>query len=70
MFRAVHLDEQPGNQTTRGRGYIGPAGQAAQVKALVNMVMNSNTAALAEGLGLGQALGPAPQPSTLDPQLA
>jgi 3-hydroxyisobutyrate dehydrogenase-like beta-hydroxyacid dehydrogenase len=37
--------------------YIGPAGQAATVKALVNMVMNSNTAALAEGLGLGKALG-------------
>ena len=37
--------------------YIGPAGTAAQVKALVNMVMNSNTAALAEGLGLGEALG-------------
>jgi 3-hydroxyisobutyrate dehydrogenase len=37
--------------------YIGPAGQAAQVKALVNMVMNANTAALAEGLGLGAALG-------------
>ena len=37
--------------------YIGPAGQAAQVKALVNMVMNMNTAALAEGLGLGSALG-------------
>lgn len=37
--------------------YIGAAGQAAQVKALVNMVMNINTAALAEGLGLGQALG-------------
>ncbi len=37
--------------------YIGPAGTAAQVKALVNMVMNINTAALAEGLGLGQALG-------------
>ncbi len=37
--------------------YIGPAGQAAQVKALVNMVMNINTAALAEGLGLGHALG-------------
>jgi 3-hydroxyisobutyrate dehydrogenase len=27
------------------------------VKALVNMVMNNNTAALAEGLGLGEALG-------------
>lgn len=37
--------------------YIGSAGKAAQVKALVNMVMNSNTAALAEGLGLGDALG-------------
>ena len=36
--------------------YVGPAGSAAQVKALVNMVMNSNTAALAEGLGLGAAL--------------
>ncbi|MFM2243059.1 MAG: hypothetical protein RLZ97_1914, partial [Verrucomicrobiota bacterium] len=30
---------------------------AAKVKALVNMVMNVNTAALAEGLGLGAALG-------------
>ncbi|MCF3648266.1 NAD(P)-dependent oxidoreductase [Synoicihabitans lomoniglobus] len=37
--------------------YIGPAGSAAQVKALVNMIMNVNTAALAEGLGLGAALG-------------
>ena len=37
--------------------YIGPSGEAAKVKALVNMVMNSNTAALAEGLGLGDALG-------------
>jgi 3-hydroxyisobutyrate dehydrogenase len=37
--------------------YIGGTGQAAQVKALVNMVMNINTAGLAEGLGLGQALG-------------
>jgi 3-hydroxyisobutyrate dehydrogenase len=36
---------------------IGPAGTAAQVKALVNMVMNINTAGLAEGLGLGDALG-------------
>ena len=36
---------------------VGPAGTAAQVKALVNMVMNINTAGLAEGLGLGQALG-------------
>src|ERR1700693_838869 len=37
--------------------YIGPAGKAAQVKALVNMVMNINTAGLAEGLALGDALG-------------
>ncbi|MCG3149419.1 MAG: 2-hydroxy-3-oxopropionate reductase [Verrucomicrobiae bacterium] len=37
--------------------YIGPAGKAAQVKALVNMVMNINTAGLAEGLGLGAAVG-------------
>ena len=37
--------------------YLGPAGRAAEVKALVNMVMNCNTAALAEGLGLGAALG-------------
>lgn len=37
--------------------FIGRAGQAAQVKALVNMVMNANTAALAEGLGLASALG-------------
>lgn len=37
--------------------HVGPAGRAAQVKALVNMVMNINTAALAEGLGLGHALG-------------
>jgi 3-hydroxyisobutyrate dehydrogenase-like beta-hydroxyacid dehydrogenase len=37
--------------------YIGKTGQAAQVKALVNMVMNINTAGLAEGLGLANALG-------------
>ena len=37
--------------------HIGAAGKAAQVKALVNMVMNINTAGLAEGLGLGAALG-------------
>ena len=37
--------------------YVGQAGQAARVKALVNLVMNTNTAALAEGLGLGAALG-------------
>ena len=37
--------------------YIGKAGEAAKVKALVNMVMNINTAGLAEGLGLGAAMG-------------
>ena len=37
--------------------FIGKAGEAAKVKALVNMVMNVNTAGLAEGLGLGAALG-------------
>src|SRR5438270_5079577 len=37
--------------------YIGKSGEAAKVKALVNMVMNINTAGLAEGLGLGEALG-------------
>jgi 3-hydroxyisobutyrate dehydrogenase len=37
--------------------FIGRAGEAAKVKALVNMVMNINTAGLAEALGLGDALG-------------
>jgi 3-hydroxyisobutyrate dehydrogenase len=37
--------------------YVGTAGKAAEVKALVNMVMNVNTAGLAEGLGLADALG-------------
>jgi 3-hydroxyisobutyrate dehydrogenase-like beta-hydroxyacid dehydrogenase len=37
--------------------YVGPVGHAAKIKALVNMVMNINTAGLAEGLGLGAALG-------------
>jgi 3-hydroxyisobutyrate dehydrogenase len=37
--------------------YVGSAGEAAKVKALVNMVMNINTAGLAEGLGLATALG-------------
>lgn len=37
--------------------HVGPVGNAARIKALVNMVMNINTAALAEGLGLGVALG-------------
>ena len=37
--------------------WVGGPGQAAQVKALVNMLMNINTAGLAEALGLGAALG-------------
>ena len=37
--------------------HIGASGKAAQVKALVNMVMNINTSVLAEGLGLGASLG-------------
>lgn len=37
--------------------YVGGVGEAAKVKALVNMVMNINTAGLAEGLGLGASLG-------------
>jgi len=42
---------------SKARRYVGETGRAAQVKALVNMVMNINTAGLAEGLGLGDALG-------------
>lgn len=37
--------------------HVGGTGDAARFKALVNMVMNINTAGLAEGLGLGAALG-------------
>jgi 3-hydroxyisobutyrate dehydrogenase len=37
--------------------HVGAVGNAAKIKALVNMVMNINTAGLAEGLGLGAALG-------------
>lgn len=40
-----------------GPRYCGAPGTAAKVKALVNMVMNINTAGLAEGLGLATALG-------------
>jgi 3-hydroxyisobutyrate dehydrogenase len=36
--------------------WIGGPGRAAQVKALVNMLMNVNTAGLAEALALGDAL--------------
>ncbi len=51
--RAKPILEKLG-QTPR---YIGVAGQAAQVKALVNMVMNINTAGLAEGLAVADSLG-------------
>ena len=37
--------------------YVGGPGKAAELKALVNMVMNINTTGLAEGLGLADALG-------------
>jgi 3-hydroxyisobutyrate dehydrogenase len=37
--------------------YVGGPGKAAEVKALINMLMNINTAGLAEALGLGDALG-------------
>ncbi|MDX2225486.1 MAG: NAD(P)-dependent oxidoreductase [Verrucomicrobiae bacterium] len=36
--------------------FVGKTGDAAKVKALVNMVMNINTAGLAEGLGLAHAM--------------
>lgn len=44
-------------QMSVNRRFIGGPGRAAEVKALVNMVMNINTAGLAEGLGLAEALG-------------
>jgi len=53
-FRAAQPILEKLGKTVR---YVGKAGEAAKVKALVNMVMNINTAGLAEGLGLGEALG-------------
>jgi len=53
-FRAAQPVLEKLGKTVR---YIGKAGEAAKVKALVNMVMNINTAGLAEGLGLGDAMG-------------
>lgn len=41
--------------------HVGAVSNAAKIKALVNMVMNINTAGLAEGLGLGAALGLEPE---------
>jgi 3-hydroxyisobutyrate dehydrogenase len=37
--------------------FVGGPGKAAEVKALVNMLMNINTAGLAEALALGHAMG-------------
>jgi len=42
---------------TASMRHVGGTGEAAKVKALVNMVMNINTVGLAEGLGLGDAVG-------------
>lgn len=42
---------------SRTQVYVGEVPRAAEVKALVNMVMNINTVGLAEGLALGSALG-------------
>ena len=44
-------------QMSVNRRHVGAMSRAAEVKALVNMVMNINTAGLAEGLGLAAALG-------------
>ena len=44
-------------QMSSSMRWIGGPGTAAKVKALVNMLMNINTAGLAEALGLGDALG-------------
>ncbi len=64
LFLMVGGDEILFNQTkpllnalSKALHYVGPIGKASEVKALVNMVMNINTAALAEGLGIGEALG-------------
>jgi 3-hydroxyisobutyrate dehydrogenase len=40
---------------TASNEYVGEHGKASTLKALVNMVMNINTAGLAEGLGLAEA---------------
>ncbi len=56
--RAVFEKAEPILQSLGSKiRFVGKAGEAAKVKALVNMVMNINTAGLAEGLGLGDALG-------------
>jgi 3-hydroxyisobutyrate dehydrogenase len=64
LFLMIGGDEALFNQSkpllddmSQALHYVGPSGKASEVKALVNMVMNINTAALAEGLGIGDALG-------------
>ncbi|MFA7344663.1 MAG: NAD(P)-dependent oxidoreductase [Terrimicrobiaceae bacterium] len=57
VFESVQDVLLPLSDEGRLLRYIGTSGQAAQVKALVNMVMNINTAGLAEGLGLASSLG-------------
>jgi len=64
LFLMVGGDEALFNQTkqllddlSQALHHVGTAGKASEVKALVNMVMNINTAALAEGLAIGDALG-------------
>jgi 3-hydroxyisobutyrate dehydrogenase len=57
VFRSVQDILIPLSDEGKLLRYIGPTGKAAQVKALVNMVMNINTAGLAEGLGLASSLG-------------
>lgn len=55
---SVYQEAQPLLKAlTASTVYTGKPGTAAQVKALVNMVMNINTAGLAEGLGLADSLG-------------
>ena len=55
--KAFHKAEPILKELASSVRFVGKAGEAAKVKALVNMVMNINTAGLAEGLGLGAALG-------------
>jgi 3-hydroxyisobutyrate dehydrogenase len=62
VFESVRDVLAPLSDEGRLLSYIGTTGQAARLKALVNMVMNINTAGLAEGLGLASALG-------LDPEI-
>jgi 3-hydroxyisobutyrate dehydrogenase len=54
---SFHKAEPILRDLTSSLRYVGGPGKAAALKALVNMVMNINTAGLAEGLGLAEALG-------------